>query len=248
MDDKTIIINETVTSRLSEVIPLNRPGSQFSTPLAGHLGWGVGAAIGTKLGAPEATVIAAEGDGSYMFAAPTACHFTAQKYRIPFLTVVYNNQAWNASINAARGLYPDGVAQKTRNFPGCDLSPSPQFELTAQACGAYAERVEEPDEVPRALQRALKAVKEERRPYQRDLQKSVGLVSPRVLSTPISTAERETFSCRKTLRLTDTLFIAPKRQARKEFSFFNRYGFNSTQLAASWRSQVFLRSVIPACF
>jgi acetolactate synthase-1/2/3 large subunit len=163
MDDKTIIINETVTSRLSEVIPLNRPGSQFSTPLAGHLGWGVGAAIGTKLGAPEATVIAAEGDGSYMFAAPTACHFTAQKYRIPFLTVVYNNQAWNASINAARGLYPDGVAQKTRNFPGCDLSPSPQFELTAQACGAYAERVEEPDDVPRALQRALKAVKEERR-------------------------------------------------------------------------------------
>jgi len=77
--------------------------------------------------------------------------------------VIYNNQAWNASINAARGLYPDGVAQKTRNFPGCDLSPSPQFELTAQACGAYAERVEEPAEVPRALQRALNAVKKEGR-------------------------------------------------------------------------------------
>ena len=163
MDDNTIIINETVTSRLAEVIPLNRPGSQFSTPLAGHLGWGLGAAIGVKLGAPDATVIAAEGDGSYMFSAPTACHFTAQKYRIPFLTVIYNNQAWNASINAARGLYPDGVAQRTRNFPGCDLSPSPHFELTAQACGAYAERVEEPDEVPRALQRALNVVKEERR-------------------------------------------------------------------------------------
>ncbi|HXV80772.1 MAG TPA: thiamine pyrophosphate-requiring protein, partial [Candidatus Binatia bacterium] len=163
VDDKTIIINETVTSRLTESISLTRPGSLFSTPPSGHLGWGLGAAIGTKLGAPDATVIAAEGDGSYMFGAPTACHFTAQKYRIPFLTVVYNNQAWNASINAARGLYPDGVAQRTRNFPGCELSPSPQFELTAQACGAYAERVEEPDEVPRALQRALKVVKEERR-------------------------------------------------------------------------------------
>ena len=130
---------------------------------SGHLGWGLGAAIGTKLGAPDATVIAAEGDGSYIFGAPTACHFTAQKYRIPFLAVIYNNQAWNASINAARGLYPEGVAQRTRNFPGCDLSPSPQFELTAQACGAYAERVEEPDEVPRALERALKVMKEERR-------------------------------------------------------------------------------------
>ena len=163
MDDKTIIVNEAVTSRLAEILPLKRPGSLFSTPPAGHLGWGLGAAIGMKLGSPEATVIAAEGDGSYIFSAPTACHFTAQKYRIPFLTVVYNNQVWNASINAARGLYPDGVAQKTRNFPGCDLSPSPQFELTAQACGAYAVRVEEPGELPDVLRRALKAVKEERR-------------------------------------------------------------------------------------
>ena len=64
---------------------------------------------------------------------------------------------------AARGLYPDGVARKTNNFPGTDLSPSPQFELTAQACGAYAERVEDPDALPGALQRALNAVKEERR-------------------------------------------------------------------------------------
>jgi acetolactate synthase I/II/III large subunit len=163
MDEKTIVVNETVTSRLADVIHLNRPGSQFGTPLAGHLGWGLGAAIGIKLAAPDATVIAAEGDGSYMFCAPTACHFTAQKYQIPFLTVIYNNQAWNASLNAARGLFPDGVAQRTRNFPGTDLSPSPKFELTAQACGAYAKRVEQPEELPGALQQALKVVKEEKR-------------------------------------------------------------------------------------
>jgi len=163
MDDKTIVANETITSKFAEVIRLNRPGSQYSTPLAGHLGWGLGAAIGMKLGAPDATVIAAEGDGSYMFCAPTACHFTAQKYQIPFLTVIYNNQVWNASLNAARGLYPDGIAARTRNFPGTDLSPSPNFELTAQACGAYAARVEEPGEVPDALAKALKVVKEERR-------------------------------------------------------------------------------------
>jgi acetolactate synthase-1/2/3 large subunit len=163
MDENTIIANETITSKLAETIHLNRPGSMFNTPLAGHLGWGLGAAIGMKLGAPDATVIAAEGDGSYMFCAPTACHFTAQKYGIPFLTVVYNNQVWNASLNAARGLYPDGTAARTRNFPGTDLSPSPNFEMTAQACGAYAARVEEPGELPDALAKALKIVKEERR-------------------------------------------------------------------------------------
>ncbi|MGZ9125721.1 MAG: thiamine pyrophosphate-requiring protein [Candidatus Binatia bacterium] len=163
MDDKTIIANETITSKLAEVIHLNRPGSMFNTPLAGHLGWGLGAAIGMKLGKPDATVIAAEGDGSYMFCAPTACHFTAQKYQIPFLTVIYNNQVWNASLNAARGLYPDGVAAKTRNFPGTDLTPSPNFELTAQACGAYAARVEDPAALPDALAKALKVVREEKR-------------------------------------------------------------------------------------
>jgi acetolactate synthase-1/2/3 large subunit len=163
MDDKTIIANETITSKLAEVIHLNRPGSMFNTPLAGHLGWGLGAAIGMKLGAPDATVIAAEGDGSYMFCAPTACHFTAQKYQIPFLTVIYNNQAWNASLNAARGLYPDGVAARTRNFPATDLTPSPSFELTAQACGAYAARVEDAAALPDALAKALKVVKEEKR-------------------------------------------------------------------------------------
>jgi acetolactate synthase-1/2/3 large subunit len=163
MDERTIIFNETVTSKLAEIIPLNRPGSQFNTPPAGHLGWALGAAVGAKLGAPDATVIAAVGDGAYMFAAPTACHFTAQKYRIPFLAIVYNNQVWNASIAAARGLYPDGVARRTNNYPGTDLSPSPRFELTAEACGAYAERVEDPDQVPAALERALRAVKRDGR-------------------------------------------------------------------------------------
>lgn len=163
IDDKTIIANETITSKLAEVIHLNRPGSMFNTPLAGHLGWGLGAAIGMKLGNPDATVIAAEGDGSYMFCAPTACHFTAQKYQIPFLTVIYNNQAWNASLNAARGLFPDGVAAKTKNFPGTDLTPSPNFELTAQACGAYAARVEDPGQLPAAIAKALRVVKEEKR-------------------------------------------------------------------------------------
>ena len=38
VDEKTIIVNETVTSKLADVIHLNRPGSQFGTPLAGHLG------------------------------------------------------------------------------------------------------------------------------------------------------------------------------------------------------------------
>ncbi|MEO6163897.1 MAG: acetolactate synthase, partial [Candidatus Binatia bacterium] len=51
----------------------------------------------------------------------------------------------------------------TRNFPGTDLTPSPNFELTAQACGAYAARVEDPTALPDALAKALKVVQEDKR-------------------------------------------------------------------------------------
>lgn len=163
MDEQTILINETVTSPLQEVLDVGIPGSVFNTPPAGHLGWGLGAAIGTKLGAPEKTVIAALGDGAYIFSSPLACHFVANKYDIPFLAIIYNNQAWNASINTALELYPDGVARQTRNFPGTDLRPSPRFELVAEACGGYSERVEEPEKVEAALKRALQVVHKERR-------------------------------------------------------------------------------------
>ena len=163
MDEKTLLVGETVTSLLPEVIELDRAGSFFGSPPAGHLGWGLGAAIGAKLAAPDHTVIAATGDGAYIFGAPTASHFTAQKYGVPFLTVIYNNQAWNASINSVLEFYPSGVAVEKRTFPGCDLTPSPRFELTAEACGAYAERVEEPGQLKEALKRALKVVREEKR-------------------------------------------------------------------------------------
>jgi len=163
IDEKTIVIGETVTSPLGQVLDLERPGSFFDQSPAGHLGWGLGGAIGAKLAAPDHTVIAAEGDGAYMFCVPTACHFTAQKYGTPFLTVIYNNQAWNATLSTVRELHPDGVAQQTQNFPGTDLSPSPRFELTAEACGAYAERVEDPEQLPGSLERCLEVVKEEKR-------------------------------------------------------------------------------------
>ncbi len=72
---------------------------------------------------------------------------------------------------------PEGVAAQTQNFPGTDLSPSPNFELTAQACGAYAARVEDPGELPDALAKALKVVKEEQPPgaAQCGVQESVDL-------------------------------------------------------------------------
>ena len=56
------------------------------------------------------------------------------------------------------GMYPNGWAAKTNNFPLSELQPSPHFEVLVTASGGYGERVEQASEVRPALQRALRAV------------------------------------------------------------------------------------------
>ena len=120
--------------------------------------------MGAKLADPGKTVIATLGDGSYMFGSPTAAHFTARAHSIPFLTIVFNNEAWGAVRRATQTVLPDGWAAKgNKSMPLSSLSPSPAFELVAQACGAHAESVEDPAALPDAIARALAVVKGEKR-------------------------------------------------------------------------------------
>lgn len=160
-DDDTLIFNEYDLSPTQ--VRFSRPGTFFGNTSAGGLGWGLGAAIGAKLGAPDRTVISVVGDGSYMFGNPTPCHYVSRAHGIPFLTVIFNNQTWNAVRGANLRMYPDGWAARSRHFPLSDLLPSPDYEVLVTASGGYGERVEKAEEVLPALQRALKVVREERR-------------------------------------------------------------------------------------
>jgi acetolactate synthase-1/2/3 large subunit len=76
VDADTKVINE--YSFRQEYCPLHTPGSLFGVSSAGGLGWGFPAALGVKLASPHSLVLAVLGDGAYMFANPTACHYTAQ--------------------------------------------------------------------------------------------------------------------------------------------------------------------------
>ena len=144
-------------------LQFTQPGSFFGISVAGVLGWSIGAALGAKLAAPDRTVIACMGDGSYMFGVPTAAHWVSRRMDLPVLYIVWNNARWNAVASATRGVYPDGWSVKTNLFPFSDLSPSLDFELICQAAGGYGERVEDPAEVSGALERALRAVQKEGR-------------------------------------------------------------------------------------
>jgi acetolactate synthase-1/2/3 large subunit len=160
-DADTLIVNDHGVSQ--EQLGLTEPASYFGGSPAGGLGWGIGGGLGMKLAHPEKTVIVSCGDGTYMFNNPTACHFVSQAYNLPLLTIVCNNAIWHSTKAATQQVMPDGWAVSTENYPLCDLTPSPRYEKIVAAHDGYGEMVDDPQQLPAALDRALKVVKEEKR-------------------------------------------------------------------------------------
>jgi acetolactate synthase-1/2/3 large subunit len=140
-----------------------KPDTYFALSPAGGLGWGLGAALGAKLAAPDKFVVAAHGDGAYMFSNPTVGHWTAQAHDLPILTIVFNNTRYGAVRNSTLAMIKDAVAGETDGRILADLDPSPPYEQLAAAQGAHAERVERPADLPDAIARARDAVTKERR-------------------------------------------------------------------------------------
>jgi len=140
-------------------LPPFAPRAYFGSPHSGGLGWGLGAALGAKLGAPDRTVVATVGDGAYIFGAPSAAHLAARLHGLPFLTVIFNNGAWEAVERATRSVHPDGWAATTSSFPLAGLAPA-HYEEIVRGFGGHGERVEDPAELPAALGRALRAVRD----------------------------------------------------------------------------------------
>lgn len=131
---------------------------------AGGLGWGMGAAVGAKMGSPDRLVIAVEGDGSYMFCEPVSAHCAALGQDTPFLTVVLDNQRWNEVRASTLHMYPAGDASQAGAYePLTHFHKGLKLEKVVESVGGYGERVTDPSALPGALARAIRIVKEERR-------------------------------------------------------------------------------------
>ena len=159
--EQAIIVNE-YPLRL-EHCGRRLPGSYFGLSPSGGLGWGFGAALGAKLAARDRLVVATLGDGAYVFANPTACHWTAAAHDLPILIVVFNNSLYGAVRNATLAMYGQGAAARGRGELLADLAPSPAFEKIVEASGGHGARVETPGDVLPALKRAVDVVTREKR-------------------------------------------------------------------------------------
>lgn len=139
------------------------PNRWFGNTQAGGLGWAVPAALGFQLANRERLTVCVIGDGSYMFANPVACHQVAAAHNLPLLTVVLNNGGWDAVRISTLDIYPDGAASRANQVPTVPFAPTPEFSSIAESCGCYAESVELAEDLPAALARAVKIIREERR-------------------------------------------------------------------------------------
>lgn len=159
--EDAIIVNE-YPLRLDHC-PRTRSGSYFGLSPAGGLGWGLGAAIGAKLAAPDRLVVATLGDGAYMFANPTAAHFVSDAYGLPILTIVFNNALYGAVRNSTLAMYADGFAAKGKGRVLAELTPSPAFEILVEASGGVGFKVERASELPETLAKAVEIVTRDHR-------------------------------------------------------------------------------------
>ena len=114
--------------------------------LLGCLGTGVPFGIGAKVARPDQTVVVINGDGSFGL---NAMEFnTAVRHNIPFVCVVFNDQAW--------GMIKHGqeISYGSERVMGSELGLV-HYEKVVEALGGYGELVSKDDEIIPAMKRAL---------------------------------------------------------------------------------------------
>jgi benzoylformate decarboxylase len=135
-----------VTEAGSNEFPISaciRPGQPFShlTAAGGGLGFGLPAAVGAQLAAPDRPVVAAMGDGSMHYAITAL--WTAANYGIPLTIVVASNSEYGI-------LKEFGGIEHTTGVPGLDL-PGLDIVATARSYGVDAHEAKTTDDVAELL-------------------------------------------------------------------------------------------------
>jgi len=153
-----MIVEETITHRLAlhRYVDKLKPGSYFAGSIGG-LGTGLGTALGVKAAAPKRPVICLIGDGSFNYDPGLAAMGFCQEYKMPIMIVIFNNYGYLSQKSGIPRYFPNGWAVKTKNFVGISITPSPEYAVLPRAFDGYGEKVEEPGEVRKALERGLKA-------------------------------------------------------------------------------------------
>jgi thiamine pyrophosphate-dependent acetolactate synthase large subunit-like protein len=132
--------------------------AKFGRTTGSALGWGVGAAFGVNLALPERQIVSLQGDGGFLFGQSETL-WSISRYEAPMLIVIMNNHRYNES--RVRNLMDGGpLLEGGRDYNGYLGDPSVDYVKIAEAYNLKGEKVKTAGELPAALQRSLRHMKD----------------------------------------------------------------------------------------
>jgi acetolactate synthase-1/2/3 large subunit len=129
------------------------PGQLITSGGFGAMGFGLGAAIGAKVGNPDKTVIHVTGDGSFRMNCNELA--TEEHYKIPIITFIFNNGCLGMVRQWQELLYE-------KRYSATILDRGPDFVKLAEAYGLKGRRVSTTEELKAAITDAIAEQKEGR--------------------------------------------------------------------------------------
>ena len=146
------------------------PRNVYVRPAGGSEGYGIGGAIGLKLGAPDTPVVGLVGDGSVYYA--DSGLWSAAHHQVPVLFVIPNNRAYG--IVAGYFGQAGGTMSDTGRYAGVALDNIDIVKL-AESFGVEGRAVTDEANVEAAITEGIETVERERRPLLLDVHLPQGL-------------------------------------------------------------------------
>jgi len=150
-DRKDVIVTHDAGSPRNQLVPFYKapaPRSYIGWGKSHALGTGLGLIMGAKLAAPEKFCVNFMGDAAFGM---TGLDFeTAVRCNIPILTIVLNNNFMAAETHT---MHASHERYGTMNILG-------NYADLARSLGGWSERVEDPNQIVSALQRARKVTED----------------------------------------------------------------------------------------
>lgn len=126
----------------------HKPGQLITSGGFGTMGFGLGAAIGAKVGNPDETVLHITGDGSFRMNLNELA--TEEFYKLPIITIIFNNSVLGMVRQWQNIIYK-------KHFSQTVLDRGPDFVKLAEAFHLKGKRVTTEDELRVALKEAVES-------------------------------------------------------------------------------------------
>jgi acetolactate synthase-1/2/3 large subunit len=153
LPENAIVLDEAITSgRAFTLATLGARPHDWLSIMGGSIGWGLAAAVGAAVAAPDRKVIALEGDGSAMYTQQAL--WTMARENLNVTVVIFANRAYKILVNELANV---GAGEPGRNAMSMLTlgSPAPDWVTLAKGYGVEAGRATTLDELAVQFKRGL---------------------------------------------------------------------------------------------